>query len=213
VAVGEAEPDSEAGVDHDKGVREHEGVSHRLRAWWISGVATLLFISCGGPSGSGDAEDLADKPLDAVITVTSPAFTDGAPIPTEFSCDGDDVSPPLAWAGVPDDAVELALVVDDPDARNGPYVHWVLFGLDPSVSGLEQGEVLAGARQAKNSAGDAEYKGPCPPGGDDAHHYRFTVYALGEKITVDDGADTGDALKAVDEAATAKGTLTGTFDR
>ncbi len=211
--MGEAEPDSEAGVDHDKGVREHGGVSHRPRAWWISVVAALPFTACGSPSGSGHAEDLAAQPLDAVITVTSSAFADGAAIPTEFSCDGDDVSPPLAWKGVPDDAVELALVVDDPDARNGPYVHWVLFGLDPSVSGLEQGEVPDGASQAKNSAGDAAYKGPCPPGGDDAHRYRFTVYALEEGISLDDGADTGDALDAVSEAATAKGTLTGTFDR
>jgi Raf kinase inhibitor-like YbhB/YbcL family protein len=187
-------------------------VSHRQRAWWISAAAAVVVASCGEPSGSGDAEDLADQPLDAVITVTSPAFDDGAPIPPEFSCDGDDVSPPLSWEGVPAGAVELALVVDDPDARNGPYVHWVLFGLDPSSSGLEKDEVPAGARQAKNSAGDAEYKGPCPPGGDDAHTYRFTVYALGEALTVGDGAGTGDALAAVSDAAVAKGTLTGTFD-
>ena len=147
------------------------------------------------------------------MTVTSPAFAEGAPIPPEFSCDGDDVAPPLSWKGVPDDTVELALVVDDPDASRGTYVHWVLFGLDPSLTGLDEAEVPNGARQAKNSAGDAEYKGPCPPGGDDPHRYRFTLYALGEEITVDDGAGTGDALAAVSDAAIAKGTLTGTFDR
>jgi Raf kinase inhibitor-like YbhB/YbcL family protein len=188
-------------------------VSHRRRAWWISVAAASVVASCGGPAGSGGAEDLADQPLDAVITVRSPAFDDGAPIPAEFSCDGDDVSPPLSWEGVPADAVELALVVDDPDARDGPYVHWVLFGLDPASSGLDKAEVPAGARQAKNSAGGAEYKGPCPPGGDEAHTYRFTVYALGEGITVGDGAGTGDALAAVSDAAVAKGTLTGTFER
>ena len=176
-------------------------------------VPASLFTSCGSPSGSGDAEDLAAQPLDAVITVTSPAFAEGAPIPAEFSCDGDDVSPPLALEGVPVDAVELAVVVDDPDARNGPYVHWILFGLDPSVGEVTQGEVPDGARQAKNSAGDAEYKGPCPPGGDEAHNYRFAVYALGKEVTVDDGAETGDALNALRDAAIAKGTLTGTFDR
>ena len=73
-------------------------------------------------------------------------------------------------------------------------------------------EVPAGGRQAKNSAGDADYKGPCPPGGD-AHRYRFTVYALGEEITADDGAGTGDVLGAVGDAAIARGVLTATFDR
>jgi Raf kinase inhibitor-like YbhB/YbcL family protein len=176
-------------------------------------VATLPFASCGSPKGSGAAEDLAARKLDAVITMTSSAFADGAPIPTEFTCDGDDVSPPLAWKGVPDDAVELALVVDDPDARNGPYVHWVLAGIEPSVAGLEQGQVPPGVRQAKNSAGDAAYKGPCPPEGDGPHHYRFTLYALGDAITVDDGSGTDDALDALSDAAIARGTLTGTFDR
>jgi hypothetical protein len=187
------------------------GVGRRPRALWIPVATGLLLASCKSPAGSGDAEDLAEQPLAAVITVTSPAFVEGAAIPPELSCDGDDVSPPLEWEGVPDEAAGLALVVDDPDASRGTYVHWVLFGLDPSLTALEEGEVPAGARQAENSAGDAEYKGPCPPGGDDAHRYRFTVYALSEEITLDDG--TGDALAAVSEAAIAKGVLTGTFER
>ena len=122
---------------------------------------------------------------------------------TARSCGRD--GPPATW-------VELALV-DDPDAPRGTYVHWVLFGLDPSVSELEEGDMPAGARQAKNSAGDARYKGPCPPGDDDPHRYGFTVHALGKQLAADDGTGTGDALTAVRECAIAKGTLTGTFDR
>ena len=114
---------------------------------------------------------------------------------------------------MPNAAVDLALVVDDPDASGGTYVHWVLFGLDPSATELEEGELPAGARQAKNSAGDAGYKGPCPPAGDDPHRYRFTVYALDKQLAADDGTGTGDALTAIREGAIAKGTLTGTFDR
>jgi Raf kinase inhibitor-like YbhB/YbcL family protein len=187
-------------------------VPHRRRAAWISGVA-LSVISCGGPAGSGAAEKLADEPVDPVINVSSSAFSDGQPIPVEFSCDGQDLSPPLSWDGVPAEAVELAVVVDDPDARRGTYVHWILFGLGPSLTGLEAGVVPTGARQAKNSAGDAEYKGPCPPGGDEPHRYRFTVYALDDEIAADDGAAAGDVLDGVRETAIAKGTLTGTFDR
>jgi phosphatidylethanolamine-binding protein (PEBP) family uncharacterized protein len=92
-------------------------------------------------------------------------------------------------------------------------VHRVLFGLDPSVTGLDRGEVPARAGQAENSAGDAEYKGPCPPGGDDACTFRFTGYAVGEEISAHDGAGMGDALAAIRNAAIAKGTLIGTFDR
>jgi Raf kinase inhibitor-like YbhB/YbcL family protein len=189
------------------------GVRCHSPASWICVAAALLLASCTSPSGSGDAEELAEQSLAAVITVSSPAFADAAPIPREFSCDGDDVSPPLSWDGVPDDAVELALVVDDPEAPRGTYVHWVLFGLDPAVSGLGEGEVPTGARQARNSGGDVGYKGPCPPHGDDAHHYRLTVYALGDRLGAANGAATGEVLSAVSDTAIAKGALTGTFDR
>jgi Raf kinase inhibitor-like YbhB/YbcL family protein len=184
------------------------------RALWTCVPTMLVVASCSSsPSGSGDAEKLARQDVEASITVTSPAFEQDAPIPPKFSCDGDDVSPPLSWHGVPDTAAELALVVDDPDAASGTYVHWVLFGLDPSLTELGEGAVPAGARQAKNSAGDARYKGSCPPRSDDAHHYRFTVYALGKPIAADDGAGSDDVLTSVGEAAIAKGTVTGTFDR
>jgi Raf kinase inhibitor-like YbhB/YbcL family protein len=178
-------------------------------------VTAMVLLACcsSGPSGSGDADELAGRDVPADITVTSPAFDEDEPIPQTYSCDGDDHSPALAWQGVPDPADELALVVDDPDASGGTYVHWVLFGLDPSVTALDEGTVPSGARQATNSAGDARYKGPCPPGGDDAHRYRFTLYALDDHLGADDGADLGDVLPAIGRAAIAKGTLTGTFDR
>jgi Raf kinase inhibitor-like YbhB/YbcL family protein len=189
-------------------------MGHRRRALWISGVAALSVTSCdSAPAGSDEADELGEQPVDVAITVSSPDFSEGEPIPVEYSCDGGDVSPPLSWDGAPVEAAELALVVDDPDAGGGTYVHWVLFGLDPSLTKLEAGVVPTGGRQAENSAGDAAYKGPCPPGGDDAHHYRFTVYALSEEIAADDGASAGDVLDRVRETAIAKGTLTATFDR
>jgi Raf kinase inhibitor-like YbhB/YbcL family protein len=181
---------------------------------WASVTAMSLLAACSsGSSDSGDPDDLAERDVEASITVTSPAFEPDAPIPVEFSCDGDDRSPPLDWQGVPDGAAELALVMDDPDASGGTYVHWVLFRLDPSVTGLEEGTVPPEARQAENGAGDARYMGPCPPEGDDAHTYRITLYALDEPIDADDGADMADVLDATGSAAIAKGTLTATFDR
>ena len=180
---------------------------------WVTITAVGAGSCSSSPSGSDAAEELATAGFDTSMRLTSADFDDGEAIPARFTCDGDDVSPQLSWEGVPKQAVELALVVDDPDASGGTYVHWVLFGLDPSLSGLEEATTPSGARAADNSAGDAEYKGPCPPGDDDAHRYRFSLYALDAPLTADDGADTASALGLIREAADAKGTLTGTFDR
>jgi Raf kinase inhibitor-like YbhB/YbcL family protein len=174
---------------------------------WILTLAAVGLAACsagGGPT--------VDREVPDMITVTSPAFADGAPIPPRYSCQGQDLAPPLAWSGVPDDAAELALVVDDPDAPRGTYLHWVLFGLDPGLSELAEGRLPAGARQGRNSAGKAAYSGPCPPAGP-AHHYRFTVYALGARLAVPDGGGLDEAIEAIERDAVARGRLTGTFAR
>ena len=177
-------------------------------------LATVLAAACSSaPAGSGPAGRLARRQVTDRITVSSKAFGPGAPVPARFTCDGDDRSPPLAWRGVPASALELALVVDDPDAPGGTYVHWVVHGLDPGATGLAEAVLPPGARQARNSAGEARYKGPCPPGRSGAHHYRFTVYALDARIAAGAGAGPGAVLDAIGEAAIAKGTLTGTYDR
>lgn len=184
------------------------------RGLWAPVTVTALLVaaSCSSsPSGSGAAADLAGRDVDAGITVTSTAFGEGEPIPVAFTCDGDDRSPPLAWHGVPDGAADLALVVDDPDAPGGTYVHWVAVGIDPASTGADEAAVPPGGRQVANSAGHARYDGPCPPGRDGAHRYRFTLYALDRAVGADAGLD--DTLAAIGRAAIAKGTLTGTFDR
>ena len=181
----------------------------------LSGAAALgLLTSCGGGGASigGEADKLSDADVDDAITVTSTAFAPGEPIPEQFSCDGEDVSPELTWDGVPDDAASLALVFDDPDAGGGTFVHWVVYGLDPSLTGLEEGVLPDGARQAANDKDFSDYMGPCPPAEDGAHTYRYTVYALDEAIDADDGAGQADVLGDVRESAVAKGTLTATFD-
>jgi Raf kinase inhibitor-like YbhB/YbcL family protein len=169
----------------------------------LFGVATLA--GCG-LFGEDVTEPARTAP--ATLTLTSPAFQDGAPVPRRFTCDGDDVSPPLAWTGVPDDARALAVVVADPDAPNGTYVHWVLFDIDPAVRSISAGGVPPGSHQAKNSAGNSKYDGPCPPSG--THHYRFIVYALRTPTTLGNGVDTSRALAAIDGKAIGRGTLVGT---
>jgi Raf kinase inhibitor-like YbhB/YbcL family protein len=168
----------------------------------------LALAGCGGDRVEGPPPAAPDR-----IELTSPAFKDGATIPVKYSCDGDEVSPPLAWSGVPDDARELALLVEDPDAPGGTFVHWVLFKIRADRDGIDEAEVPGGARQGKNSAGDASWAGPCPPKDDEPHHYEFTLYALSSSIDLPEGAAADDVRSAVADAALARGQLVGRFGR
>ena len=145
-----------------------------------------------------------------ILVVTSPAFQDGAAIPRRFTCRAEGASPPLVWTGVPADAEALAVVVSDPDAPGGTYVHWVVLDLDPSADSIQEAAVPTGARQARNSAGRARYDPPCPPSG--THRYRFTVFALRTASGLPDGTDTDRALDAIDARTVGRGTLVGTVD-
>ncbi len=115
------------------------------------------------------------------ITVSSEAFKEGEAIPLEYTCDGKDVSPPLSWKGVPENAKSLALIMDDPDAPMGTFVHWVLFNIPSDTTTLPKGiprnQTLAdGSSQGMTDFGRTGYGGPCPPRG--THRYYFKVYAL-----------------------------------
>jgi Raf kinase inhibitor-like YbhB/YbcL family protein len=168
-----------------------------------------------GSAGCTGQEDRADAPTETSaststrgsLTVTSSAFADGAPIPVEFTCRGVGSSPPLSWTGLPSDTQSVAVVVLDPDAPSGTFVHWVLFAMSPAQHDLATGTPPPGTMQARNSAGERGWTPPCPPSG--THHYRFTVYALNGPADVQDGADPDTAIRAVQDAAIAEGTLTG----
>jgi Raf kinase inhibitor-like YbhB/YbcL family protein len=176
-----------------------------LPALWLA-----LAAGCGG-----GGEKVSGPPPSAPerIRITSPAFESDGTIPKRFTCDGENVSPALAWTGVPDEARELALLVEDPDAPGGTFVHWVLFRLDPGADGLAEGNVPKGARQGENSAGKSEYAGPCPREGDPAHRYEFLLYALSSPLDLEDGAPAEDVRAAVTDAAIARGRLVGRCGR
>lgn len=187
-------------------------IRRRYRLSLLAGALAAL-AACTS-SGGGDATVVTTTPSSqraplAIMTVTSPFFEAGGAIPARYTCKGDDASPPLNWSAPPAGTAELALVVDDPDAPGGTFVHWVLSGIPASMRGLASGEVPVAARQARNSAGSG-YKGPCPPSGP-AHHYRFTVYALGRSAGVERDADTQQAIAAIQAAAIAQGQIVGTF--
>ncbi len=150
------------------------------------------------------------------IKVTSPAFEEGGMIPRQYTCDGEDISPPLAWRGVPENAQTLALIFDDPDAPMGTWVHWVLFNLPASENGLPEGvpptkELKNGARQGRNDFQRIGYGGPCPPGG--THRYFFKLYALDKVLDLAPGATKAELLRAMEGHLLAQGQLMGRYRR
>ncbi len=178
------------------------------RATRIAAAAAAL-AGCGG----GDRVEGPPPAAPASITLRSPAFADGAAIPRRYGCDGEDISPPLRWSGVPGDARSLALLMEDPDAPGGTFVHWTLYALPPGTRALAEGKVPASARQGENSFGDRAYGGPCPPEGKGPHRYVFTLYALRDGALPDAGAAPADVRTAIAGNALACGTLTGRFAR
>ena len=144
------------------------------------------------------------------LAISSPAFEDGQPIPNEYSCRGDDVSPELAWRGVPDGVAALALLVDDPDGRD--WVHWTVLDLPAEDGGLPKGVDPNADRpqQGRNDFRRPGYGGPCPPSG--THHYRFTLFALAAPLGLSGQPDRVDVRRALDGATVVdRATLTGTF--
>jgi Raf kinase inhibitor-like YbhB/YbcL family protein len=175
----------------------------------IAIAAALLASGCGDDATvSGPAPEAPAR-----ISLRTPAFGNGQAIPKPYTCDGKDTSPPLGWSGVPRSAKELAILVEDPDAPGGTFVHWLIFGLGPQTDALDEGGVPEGARQAKNSFGEAKYSGPCPPKGEDPHRYVFSIYALRAPIDAANGADAGQVRDEIRDKALASGRLTGRFGR
>lgn len=120
------------------------------------------------------------------LSITSPAFSQNETIPARHTCDGDDVSPPLAIGGVPEKTGSLALIVDDPDAPSKTWVHWVLWNLAADTAEIPENTVPPGAVQGTNDFGKRKYGGPCPPSG--THRYFFKLYALDAPLALPAGA-------------------------
>ena len=186
---------------------------------WLCGLAAALLlagaVACGGQRNEADDEVLGSE-LPGGITVQSAAFSDGGDIPVRYTCQGENVSPPLAWEGVPADAVTLALICEDPDAPLRTYSHWVVYGLPPETAGLPEAvpqgeELVGGGVQGRNDFGDAAYGGPCPPGGE--HRYYWTVYALDAALDLGPAARRGDLLDAMEGHVLATGQLMGRYQK
>jgi Raf kinase inhibitor-like YbhB/YbcL family protein len=144
------------------------------------------------------------------MQLRSEAFAHGGPIPRRHTCDGEDVSPPLVWADVPQKAPALALLVDDPDAPGGSFTHWLAWGLDPDAGGIAEGE--RAPFEGRNDFGTTGYRGPCPPPGP-PHRYVFQLFALSAHPALTPGAPRREFERQVASRTLATAHLVGTYRR
>jgi Raf kinase inhibitor-like YbhB/YbcL family protein len=148
--------------------------------------------------------------------LTSPAFSQGEPIPEKYSCKGEDISPPLAWDDPPQGTQSFVLTMDDPDAPVGIWDHWILFNIPANTRGLEENLPITGANPGwilvgNNSWGRADYGGPCPPSG--THRYFFKLYAVDTTLSLQSGASKGQVLESINGHILTQAGLMGTFSR
>jgi Raf kinase inhibitor-like YbhB/YbcL family protein len=178
----------------------------------------MIFLpsSCGGDSQGGPTAPGEAQGAMMALDVRSSAFEEGGAIPAHYTCEGLDISPPLSWSSVPNGTRSLALIVDDPDAPRGAFVHWVIYNLPPDTRRLpedvpNQRTLPSGALQGMNGAGSIGYTGPCPPNG--THRYFFKVYALDTDLDLGGGATKEDVVRAMEGHVLAEGRLLGTYQR
>jgi hypothetical protein len=214
-------------ADDDDGVHVHNAVGAarrpaRTRLALTAAGIVFAAVACSGAE-VGDVIDAlrearslpAASPRsrqtreEGKMRLTSSAFDQGEAIPRRFTCDGPDVSPPLALADVPDGTVSLVLIMDDPDAPGGTWDHWVAYDIPVrTVFNADSGSVgIAG----RNSWGRTGYGGPCPPRG--THRYVFTAYALDTRLGFGPGADKARVLEALDGHVLAEARLMGRYER
>jgi Raf kinase inhibitor-like YbhB/YbcL family protein len=163
----------------------------------------VIGVSCG-VEGEGDS-------VATQLTVSSDAFEEGGAIPERYSCDGEDVSPPLRWSAGPEETAAYAVIADDPDARG--FIHWVVADLPADVTQLAEGASggeIPGV-EGRNDFGRSGWGGPCPPSG--THRYTFSVYALRERLELPGVIDAGAVRAAIEGRVLGEGSLTATYRR
>jgi len=145
------------------------------------------------------------------LRITSPAFKDNEFIPVKYTCDGEDINPPLLIGNIPPETKSLALINDDPDAPMGTWVHWVVWNISPTTGEIKENSVPEGSRQGINDFGKHDYGGPCPPSG--THRYFFKLYALDRLLDLTSNAKKGDLEKAMKGHILAQAQIIGLYRR
>jgi Raf kinase inhibitor-like YbhB/YbcL family protein len=173
-------------------------------------LALLSLEACGSASDRLSNQSLKIMKLESIV------FTPNQLIPPTYTCDGKDISPPLSWSEPPEGTNSLVLIVDDPDAPDRTFVHWVLYNLPPTIRQLPEGlphqpELTLGGIQGKNDFDRYGYGGPCPPSG--THRYFFKLYALDTELDLEPGATKAEVIKAMAGRILADAELIGRYSR
>lgn len=145
------------------------------------------------------------------MKITSSSFAHNQNIPPKYTCDGENINPPLLFSDIPADAKSLVLISDDPDAPMGTWVHWILWNIDPKTTEIAEKSVPAGAMEGTTSFGETGYGGPCPPSG--VHRYFFKLYALDTKLDLPISAKKEDLEKAIQQHILASAEMIGLYTR
>lgn len=182
-------------------------------------VLALVAFGCGddgsdgGDTAAQTEETTASVPEGEQLAVTVEGIELGGLLPVELTCDGKGESPQLTITNVPDGTAELALLMTDPDAGDGEFVHWGVTGIDPTTESFEAGRVPEGAVESGNDAGGTGYAPACPPEGDSLHRYTFTLYALSEPAGLEPGAAPDEVVEAVEGTSTAEAVSLAGYER
>jgi len=145
------------------------------------------------------------------MKISSPAFENNESIPSKYTCEGENINPPLLIENVPSETKSLVLIVDDPDAPRGTFIHWVVFNIPPQTKLIEENSIPEGALLGKNDANDSQYYGPCPPSG--KHRYFFHLYALDIALDLKNGTDLSEIKSAMRNHILDETELIGTYQR
>lgn len=178
-------------------------------------LALIALASCGAgnqASNQVQGERTMENATLTKLSLTSDAFRDGQPIPTEFTCDGADQSPALSWGDPPQGSKSFALVVDDPDAPSGTFRHWGAYDIPASSRSIAAGQKVG--TEVTNDFGKPGYGGPCPPKGHGVHHYHFKLFALDvDKLGLPANAKIADVESAAEKHSLGRAELIGTYER
>lgn len=180
-----------------------------LRPIVSAAAVAALLLACGSNGDEGPSN--LPQPR-SVLEVSSPAFEDGDTMPSKYTCDGENVSPPVRWTQAKN-TDEYLLVMIDADAPGATFVHWLITQIDPQRSSVGENETPSEAVEGVNSFGDTGYAGPCPPEGDDPHGYEITVFALNRHIELAPDVAYDDLLDQIDCCLRASGTLEVAYGR
>jgi Raf kinase inhibitor-like YbhB/YbcL family protein len=172
------------------------------------GLTILIILSA---CNSNRVAPASEREVDMSIQILSTAFKEGETIPRIYTCDDQNISPPLSWTGVPQGSLSLALIIEDPDAPSGTFDHWILFNLPPDLSSLSQDSRDVGT-EGKNGFGQVGYGGPCPPRGSN-HRYYIKLYALDTDVVLNAGATKAQVIKAMQGHIIAQGQMMAHYGR